>query len=138
MVLDAPPCVESAHHRPATPLRVMVVDDHEPIRGLLRELLTMRGCDVVGEAADGGEAVDVVAGLDCDIVVMDLQMPVMNGVKATAALSCIRPDVEVVAFTASDDPGAERDLLAAGATRHFTKSDIHALLDYLAARGSRR
>jgi DNA-binding NarL/FixJ family response regulator len=108
------------------------VDDYQPLRQLLTELLTPRGIEVVGEASEGGEALDVLEQTTCDIVVMDLNMPGMNGLDATKAIHERHPDVRVVAFTSTDDPPAVRSLLDAGAAEHFHKLDMDGLIEYLA------
>jgi CheY-like chemotaxis protein len=117
----AGPCSPSA--------RIVIVDDSEELRALLRESLRDRRCEVVGEAADGAEAVALLATLDCDRVVMDYRMPVMNGLTATAEILRRRPALEVVAFTDSGDSAAA--FFAAGAQAYFAKSDFRGLLAHV-------
>jgi DNA-binding NarL/FixJ family response regulator len=62
--------------------RLLVVDDHDMLRGALVELLLQAGFDVVGEAADGADAVALAKQLDPDVVLMDLRMPVLSGLDA--------------------------------------------------------
>ena len=114
------------------PLRLVLVDDYQPLRQLLTELLTPRGIEVVGEAGEGSQALDVLERTPCDIVVMDLNMPGMNGLEATKRIAQRHPDVRIVAFTSTDDPPAIRSLLDAGAAEHFHKLDMDGLIDYLA------
>jgi len=80
--------------------RVLIVDDHQMVREGLRYLLTRApDLDVVGEAADGREAVALVNTLSPDVVLMDLSMPVMNGAEATARIRDEAPCVQVVVLT---------------------------------------
>jgi CheY-like chemotaxis protein len=117
-----------------TPIRVVVVDDYEALRRLLTDGLRARGCDIVGEAGDGREALEVVERVAPDMVVMDLSMPVMDGLAATAAVHERFPAVEVVAFTSGDSPALAEAMLEAGASAHFLKPDVRGLLDYVAER----
>ena len=86
--------------RPAGPLRVLVVDDEEPARTLLREYLAAAGVEVVGECRNGFEAVKAVNELGPDLVFLDIQMPKLNGFEV---LELLGPDVPVVFATAFDD-----------------------------------
>ena len=80
--------------------RVLIVDDHQMVREGLRYLLTRApDLDVVGEAANGSEAVALVNTLSPDVVLMDLAMPVMNGAEATARIRDEAPCVQVVVLT---------------------------------------
>ena len=94
----------------ATPLRVLLVDDHGLFRAGLSSLLRAWQFQVVGEAGNGAEAVTAVRELRPDIVFMDIRMPEMNGLEATRAIKAEWPDVRIVIFTVSDD---ERDLFEA-------------------------
>src|SRR3954469_14598087 len=89
------------------PVRVVVVDDYGPLRQLLTQALQARGCDVVAEAANGREALDVVERMAADVVVMDLRMPVMDGLAATATMHDRFPEIEIAALTSSDAPGVD-------------------------------
>jgi CheY-like chemotaxis protein len=100
---------------------------------LLKEALQERGCEVVAEAANGRDALEAVR-VGTDIVVMDFRMPVMDGLASTAAIHDRFPDVEIVAFTSSDDPALADAMLDAGASRHFAKPHFGPLLDYIAGR----
>ena len=84
----------------AAPIRVLVVDDHVVVRrGLCALLATEEGIEVAGEAGDGREAVAKAAALRPDVVLMDLDMPGMNGVEATRRLLADDPSVRVVVLT---------------------------------------
>lgn len=103
-------------------MRVLVVDDHALVRSGLRAVLAATGdCEVVGEAATGEEAVALAPGLRPDVVVMDLSMPGVGGVAATAALRSAMPDVRVLVLTTFADDGRVRAALAAGATGYLLK-----------------
>jgi CheY-like chemotaxis protein len=109
--------------------RVVVVDDYPAMRALLRAMLEGRGCRVVAEGGSGHDAIDMTAG-ECDILVLDLHMPGMDGLVATAAIRRERPGLEIVAF--SSDDALEDEVLAAGASRYFNKTRLTALVDYVA------
>lgn len=90
--------------------RVLLVDDHALFRAGLATLLRAWGVEVIGEAADGLEAVVAVRNLQPDLVFMDIRMTEMNGLEATRAIKAEWPAVRVVIITVSDD---ERDLFEA-------------------------
>ena len=103
-------------------IRVLLVDDHRLVRAGLTSLLgAAADIDVVGEAADGTQALELAAGVDADVVLMDLSMPVMDGVAATRALLADHPRLRVVVLTSFADQGRVRDALAAGAIGYVLK-----------------
>ena len=83
-------------------MRVLLVDDHDLFRTGLRNLLEGQGIDIVGEAAGGSEALQTRAGDGANVVVMDLNMPGMNGVEATRHISRDAPLTRVIVLTISD------------------------------------
>src|SRR5207249_1614348 len=86
--------------RGAVTIRILIADDHEVVRHGLRSFLEPDvELEVVGEAADGAEAVRMARGLRPDVVLMDLLMPGMDGVTATQLIRQEFPDTEVVALT---------------------------------------
>lgn len=122
--MNVPPSAESPVPRP--PLRVVVVDDQAIVReGLVGLLGLVGGIEVVGVAADGQEVVEVVGqlrGIDgLDVVLMDLRMPVMGGVQATATITAQWPDVAVLVLTTYRDDESIVGALAAGARGYLTK-----------------
>ncbi|HVM68932.1 MAG TPA: response regulator transcription factor [Gaiellaceae bacterium] len=103
--------------------RILVVDDHPLTRDALSSLLTQGGFDVVGEAADGAEALELAQALRPDLVLLDLSMPGMDGLTALPRLRAAAPRCEVVVLTAS---GTEDNLLAAirgGAAGYLLKNE---------------
>jgi two-component system, NarL family, response regulator LiaR len=107
---------------PAARIRVLLVDDHTVVRRGLRLVFELEDdLEVVGEAADGREALAQVAALRPDVVVMDLLMPGMNGVEATRAIRATFPDVEVVALTSVLEDRMVVDAVEAGASGYLLK-----------------
>ena len=105
-----------------SPIRLLIVDDHPIVRDGLRGVFADdAGFEVAGEAADGAEAVRLARRLDVDVVLMDLRMPVMGGVEATARLKELRHPARVLILTTYD---TDRDVLPAvraGATGYLLK-----------------
>ncbi len=105
------------------PVRVMLVDDHDVVRtGLKTFLETSPDIVVVGEAADGRQALERIAQARPDVVVMDITMPEMDGLQATRLLKERYPECEVLALTVHDDRQYFFEMLAAGASGYLTKS----------------
>ena len=103
-------------------MRVLIADDHLIMREGLRALLESReGIEVVGEATNGQEAVEQVAGLRPDIVLMDISMPVMNGLDATRAIKKANPDVKILILTMHEGDAYFFNILEAGASGYFIK-----------------
>ena len=101
--------------------RVVVADDHPVFRQGLRVLLEDIGVDVVGEAADGEQAVALAHDSHPDVVLMDLQMPVLGGVAATRRLSAELPGVHVLVLTMVDDDAGVYAAIQAGALGYLLK-----------------
>ena len=107
---------------PATETKVMIVDDHESMRDGLRELLHQSGdFDVVGEAADGEAAVRIAQELRPDVIVMDVMMPIKDGIDASREITETLPDTRVLILTAATEEDAALEALAAGATGYLQK-----------------
>lgn len=83
---------------------------------------------MVGVAADGGEAVELAERLNPDVVVLDLQMPVLGGIDATVRIRHRDPDVQIVVFSAEDDPATTRAAADAGASELLVKGAATAAL----------
>lgn len=107
---------------PDAPIRVLLVDDHTVVRQGLRMVLSLEDSfDVVGEAANGREAIERVAELKPQVVLMDLLMPVMNGVDAIRAIKQQYPDIEIVALTSVLEDRLVIDAVEAGAAAYLLK-----------------
>jgi DNA-binding NarL/FixJ family response regulator len=107
---------------PTAPIRVIIAEDHAVVREGTRQLLEREpDLQVVGEAADGAEAVALVEALHPDVVIMDISMPVMTGIEATKRIKAIRPNTAILILTAYDDDQYVFALLAAGAAGYLLK-----------------
>ena len=103
-------------------IRVLVVDDHRLVRAGLITLLEAAGdIEVAGEAADGRQALEAARAVAPDVVLMDLSMPVLDGVAATRLLLEERPQARVIALTSFSDRQRVNDVLAAGAIGYLLK-----------------
>lgn len=103
-------------------VRVMIVDDHAVVReGLKNYLKALHGFDVVGEAASGAEALVVAAKANPQVVLMDLMMPVMDGIEATRRLHETLPDAKVIVLTSFADDKTIFPALKAGAVAFLLK-----------------
>ena len=108
--------------KPDSKTGVMLVDDHEIMRDGLREVLERSGdFRVVGEAGDGDEAVTVALSIQPDVIIMDVMMPVKNGIEACREITAILPDTRVLVLTASRQEYAVMEAVAAGATGYLQK-----------------
>lgn len=106
-------------------IRVLLVDDHPIVRRGLHHVLRDEACiEVIGEAADGDEALARTQQLKPDVVVMDLTMPGLNGVEATRSVRAQCPDSRVLILTMHDDPESLREVLRAGASGYVTKGMV--------------
>ncbi len=105
-------------------IRILLVDDYLPIRKLLRTWLKrVPGIEVVGEAEDGKTAVELMGKLLPNVVIMDVYMPIMDGIEATRRITSVFPDVKVITFTSSTDKDTTKKMLEAGASGFLTKGD---------------
>lgn len=103
-------------------IRVLLVDDHQPVRAGLQSLLaTVDDIQVVGEAADGDEAIGVASDTDPEVVLMDLCMPGMSGLETTRVLHERMPEVQVVILTSCDDQQVMLEAIDAGAVGYLLK-----------------
>jgi len=112
-----------------TPVRVLLVDDQALFREALATLLAVRDdVDVVGEAGDGDEALRRAVELAPDVVLMDLHMPVLDGIAATRRLRIEQPEIQVIALTTFDDDEDVFAALRAGAVGYLLKDVSSARL----------
>jgi DNA-binding NarL/FixJ family response regulator len=110
-------------------LRIVLADDHIVVRQGLRALLNEQvDIEVVGEASTGNEAIAQTCTLNPDIVVLDLSMPELNGIAATARIVAECPQTKVLALTVHEDTSYLRQLLAAGAAGYVLKRSAGAVL----------
>ncbi|MGB3714319.1 MAG: response regulator transcription factor [Candidatus Promineifilaceae bacterium] len=104
-------------------IRVMLVDDHDMVRrGLATFLLAKPDLELVGEAADGLEALKVCAEVEPDVILMDLLMPGMDGAETTRAIRQRWPETQVIALTSFQEKQLIRDALEAGAIGYLLKN----------------
>lgn len=104
------------------PIHVLIVDDHAPFRAGLRALLnSVPEMEVAGEAANGDDAIHEVAKLQPDVILMDIQMPGMNGIEATRAIYQSSPHIGVIVLTMFEDDDSVFAAMRAGARGYLLK-----------------
>jgi NarL family two-component system response regulator YdfI len=118
-----------------TPIRILITDDHLIVREGLRLILeTADGFEVVGEAADGAGCLHLLPDLAPDVVLMDLQMPGMDGITAIVHLRREHPEIAIVILTTFNEDELMLQGLQAGANSYLLKdTDRQTLLDTIAA-----
>jgi DNA-binding NarL/FixJ family response regulator len=105
-------------------IRVVVVDDHPLVRDSLTDVLDATvGIDVVGQCADGSEVAAVVAQARPDVVLMDLQMPEMDGLTAARGVRATHPDVQIIFLTGGLTAASVQEARAIGAAGYLLKDD---------------
>ena len=109
-------------------MRVLLADDHALLREGLRKSFEAAGDEVLGEASNGEEAVAMARQLQPEVVLMDLSMPVMDGIEATRQIRTEMPDVRVAVLTMHDDIDKTRDAIAAGASAYMSKGTSLSLI----------
>lgn len=114
-----------------TPLKVVVVDDHPFFRQGVRDVLDKEGdIEVIAESGDGQEALELLRDIQPDVVLMDVNLPAMNGLKVTQKLKNKYPDINVIILTAYDDEEQIYHAIRIGASAYFAKDvDPSHLLD---------
>jgi DNA-binding NarL/FixJ family response regulator len=114
-------------------VRILIADDHPLFRDGLRSLLMAQGHEVIGEARNGQEAIELTKSLLPDVVLMDLSMPEVDGLTATRTLTAEIPSVKIIILTASEDQASLFDAIKAGAQGYLLKNleadDFFSLLD---------
>jgi two-component system, NarL family, response regulator NreC len=112
--------------------RILLADDHSVVRQGFRLILSSQSdFEVIGEAANGREAVDLAGSLQPDIIVMDVSMPELNGIEATRRLGEVSPKTRVLALSMHKDSVYVREILRAGARGYLLKDSIDS--DLIAA-----
>lgn len=117
------------------PIRILIVDDHDLARRGTASVFTPEtGIEVVGMAVNGQEALNLAAELLPDIVLMDISMPIMDGLEATQRLKQIQPNIYVLVLTMLDTEETVRQVMRAGAEGYVLKSiDGHVLVETIKA-----
>ncbi|MBI4201419.1 MAG: response regulator transcription factor [Chloroflexi bacterium] len=111
------------------PLRVLMVDDHPVVRDGLRAMLSHDGgIQLVGEASDGTEALEMATRLEPDVVLMDIRMPGMSGIEVTRHLKVARPTTAIIVLTMYDSEMYVIEALRAGAAGYLVKDSSRELL----------
>jgi DNA-binding NarL/FixJ family response regulator len=118
-------------------LRILLADDHKVLRESMRRALEEQGEDVVGEAGNGEEALELARELKPEVILMDLSMPVLDGITATQRITSEMPEIKVVVLTMHDDASRTRQAIAAGAVGYLTKgtsfTQVHETIKAAAA-----
>ena len=107
------------------PVQVLIVDDQEPFRDAARLVVELsEGFEVAGEAVSGEQSLEMVAALQPDLVLMDINLPGIDGIEATRQISEHHPDVTVLVLSTYEAVEYEPRALAAGAVAFIGKSDL--------------
>ena len=106
--------------------RILLVDDHRILRESVRRSFEAAGEEIVGEAGDGEEACELAQQLRPDVIIMDLSMPVLDGIAATKRICAEHPGTKIVVLTMHDDVDATRRALQAGAVGFLSKGSSFA------------
>ena len=114
------------------PIRVVLADDHVLVRQSLRSFLQQEGIQVVGEASDGQELIGVVSRLDPDVAVLDISMPLMNGLEAACEMHRASPDTKTILLTRHDEEQYVTEALRMGVKGYVLKNQaatdlVHAI-----------
>jgi DNA-binding NarL/FixJ family response regulator len=120
-------------------LRILIVDDEKAVRSALGRLLgTREEWKVVGEAADGAEAIGMAQELQPDVVIMDITMPEMSGLEATPVIKKVIPKTEILIFTQYDSTQMVKEAQSAGASGYLLKSQANWLVTAVEALGQHK
>lgn len=103
-------------------MRILIADDHALFRDGLKSLLESRGFEIIGEARNGREAVEMAGTLNPELLLMDVSMPEIDGIEATRQVTAAHPDIKVVVLTASENDATLFEALKAGASGYLMKN----------------
>jgi DNA-binding NarL/FixJ family response regulator len=110
-------------------LRILIADDHSVVRAGLRTLLESRtGWEVCGEASDGRDAVEKATKLKPDVAILDIGMPLLNGVEATRRIRAASPSTEILILTMHESDELVQQVVQAGARGYILKDDADRVL----------
>ncbi|RQG86766.1 response regulator [Natrarchaeobius halalkaliphilus] len=108
-------------------VNVLIVDTSEAVRDVLREAISAE-FHVVAEAEDGVEAIEIAETTDLDVVIMDIVMPGVDGIEATAKIKALHPDVSVIFCTSSTQQETMKSAIEAGGDGYITKPFEHSTI----------
>lgn len=104
-------------------IRILLVDDHQVVRMGLKTLLhDVHGCEICGEASNGREGIEQSLQLKPDLVLMDISMPVLNGLDAAKEMSLVCPETKIIMLSMHDSPQMMKEAELAGAHAYLTKT----------------
>jgi DNA-binding NarL/FixJ family response regulator len=113
-------------------VRILIADDHSLFRDGLRSLLQAQGHEVIGEAKNGREAILLARELKPEVLLMDVQMPELDGIEATRLISAELPEIKVIILTASEEEAKLFDAIKSGAQGYLLKNlEADAFFDML-------
>lgn len=118
--------------------RVIIVDDNEKFRkGLKAVLNNIDQAEIVGEASNGKEFLELFCNCDADLVFMDVKMPLIDGIDATKAAKKSKPDLKIYAFSSYENEEYKKSMMEAGADGYICKSQDNYELLYNIVRNSK-
>src|SRR5215831_21054701 len=103
--------------------KILLADDHEPLRAAVRNLLESRGWAVCADVGNGREAVSLALSFKPDIVILDIEMPILSGLDAARQISKAMPGIEILIFTMHDTKYLVVEAVKAGARGYVLKSE---------------
>ena len=119
------------------PLRIVIADDHEPTRVLMRTVIELKGMQIVGEAEDGSEAVALALSHEPDVVLLDVNMPGLDGLGAAEIIRAACPRAQLLLHT-GEPLERSRDRAAALQLTLADKRDLHLTIERLARKAELR